>query len=209
MYTTRQLSFLRHQHTIWFHLIGSNKWQQLFFFFFCFSSPRLFSLITKLEIRLTSNGKLTCPSKLLVTMGSKLVLMDCGKALDPWIVVTRTSCWSVIILFTPGFLFPDTPTVTSSVTTGVVIPKRLISAQLLQIAAIRVWPSIPMVTDPSALDWWVSVCVSSHWLWLRFSFYLVLWLTSNHVKFNSTLMVWRGQFLSNLINLKSETYWLL
>ena len=143
-------------------------------------------------------------------MGSKLVLMDCGKALDPWIVVTRTSCWSVIILFTPGFLFPDTPTVTSSVTTGVVISNRLISAQLLQIAAIRVWPSIPMVTDPSAHGWWVSVCVSSHWLWLRFSFYLVLWLTSNHVKFNSALMVWRGrQFLSNLINLKSETYWLL
>ena len=56
----------------------------------------------------------------------------------------------MIILFTPGFLFPDTPTVTSSVTTGVVISNRLISAQLLQIAAIRVWPSIPMVTDPSA-----------------------------------------------------------
>ena len=54
-------------------------------------------------------------------------------------------------LSTPGFLFPVTPTVTSGVTTGVVIPNRLISAQLLQIADIRVWPSIPMVTDPSAL----------------------------------------------------------
>ena len=57
----------------------------------------------------------------------------------------------MILLSTPGFLFPVTPTVTSGVTAGVVIPNRLISAQLLHIAAIRVWPSIPMVTDPSAL----------------------------------------------------------
>ena len=56
-----------------------------------------------------------------------------------------------MILFIPGFLFPATTTVTSSVTTGVMITNRVISAQLLQIAAIRVWPSIPMVTDPSAL----------------------------------------------------------
>ena len=66
-------------------------------------------------------------------------------------MATPTSCFYVIILFTPGFLFPDTPTVTSGVTTGVVIPNRLIFAQLPHIAAIRVWPSIPMVTDPSAL----------------------------------------------------------
>ena len=59
----------------------------------------------------------------------------------------------MIILSTPGFLFPVTPTVTSFVTAGVVIPNRPIFAQLLQIAGIRVWPSISMVTDPSALDW--------------------------------------------------------
>ena len=57
----------------------------------------------------------------------------------------------MILLSTPGFLSLDTPTVTSGVTIGVVIVNRRIFVQLPQGRLIRVWLSIQMVPDPSAL----------------------------------------------------------
>ena len=131
----------------------------------CFSLLRSFSLITKLEIRLTlSKGPTWRPSGQLVTMGSKLTPMDCGKALEPSITFIRTSCWSAILLSTPVFLFPATPTVTSSITFGVLITNGHTSAQHLPGRFTRVWPLIPMVPNLSAPDWWVLICVSNYWL---------------------------------------------